>query len=86
MILDNENSSCSNNLIIMPSLGASHILNNPNIIYHYSHHNYNKYVRRNLDIIGKNCNSNDETKYMFWLFFKHLENSILNNDFKLPWH
>ena len=70
----------------MPSLGAINIMNDPNIIYHYSHHNYNKYVRRNLDIIKKQSNSNDETKYMFWLFFKHLENSILKNDLKLPWH
>ena len=82
----NFNVCCSNNLIIMPSLASIHILKNPNIIYHYSHYNYNKYVRKNLDIIDETSNSTDETKYMLWLLVKHLEDSILNNDFNLPWH
>ena len=82
----NFNVCCSNNLIIMPSLASTNILNNPNIIYHYSHVKYNKYVINNLELIKNNSTSTDETKYKFWLFIKHLEDSILNNDLDLPWH
>mgnify|MGYP006234786745 CR=1 FL=1 len=51
--------ACSNNILIMPSLKIRDETNNLNIIYHYSHRNYNNYVRDELnDILNKRKSDN----------------------------
>ena len=82
----NFNVICSNNLIMMPSMYASYILNNSQILYHKPHIKYNNYVKKQLDYIRENHLYKDDAQYNLWLLLKHLEHSILTNNKTLPWN
>tara|TARA_B100000963_G_scaffold360642_2_gene392315 strand:+ start:37 stop:549 length:513 start_codon:yes stop_codon:yes gene_type:complete len=78
--------ACSNNLLIMPSRLARPIINDENIIYHQGHHLYNEYVGDKLEYILSNHEYIEDDKYIFWLFFKHLETKLCMNDKSVPWN
>ena len=82
----NSDVACSNNILIMPSLKIRDETNNLNIIYHYSHRNYNNYVRDELNDILNKDKTLDDKMYYFWLFFTDLEKRLIKNDKSLPWN
>ena len=76
--------SC-NNIIMMPSICASMIIKNDDILYHQTHYNYNQHVLECLTYIKNNSHTKDEKMYNLWLLVKDLELRICKSDKTLPW-
>jgi len=76
--------SC-NNILMMPSLCASNMIEDKSILYHTTHPKYNSYIEENLIFINKMSKTNEEKQYNLWLFIKDTEYKIVSSDKKLPW-
>lgn len=77
----------SNNLIIMPNKYGKYILNlHPDTLVHQGGHvHYNRFVKSILDEILLE-NTDDDKKYILWLFIHYLKNNLQINKDNIPWN
>lgn len=74
------------NLFIMPTReGITRFNLHPDTMIHTCHPNYNKYIKKELDIIYNNCETKDEYEYNIWLLVNYLKDNLVFNREKIPW-
>jgi hypothetical protein len=81
------NINSSKNLYIMPTVsGARHLGLHDDILLHGGGHiAYNKFVKKELDIINK-LQTTDEVHYEFWLLMTFLKKNLAYNVDHIPWN
>lgn len=74
------------NLIIMPTKKGKIKLNlHPNVLYHHSHPEYNKYIKKELDKILLETNNIEEAEYILWLYVHYLRDNLVIKKDNIPW-